>query len=122
MDGITARPVVGAVFVFAGQMEGGAVIPPADDGLAGLVCLNLIGGSGLIDLRKGKAVALLNVEDGVIAEPRKGCVPSFRSLPLGFPFGFVAACRKRSEYPFRLCARNLSVPDACLNVSQKGDE
>jgi hypothetical protein len=54
--------------VFTGQMKGGAVGPSGYDGFAGFVCLNLSGGCWLIDLGKVETVALLDIEDGVIAE------------------------------------------------------
>jgi hypothetical protein len=78
VDGIGAWPVVSAALGRTGQMKGGAVLPSGNDGFASLVRVDLRGGGGLLDdLRKREAVALLDVEDGVIAENEGGAVVLF---------------------------------------------
>src|SRR5579863_4426625 len=42
VHGIRARPVIGAVFVFARQMKGGTVGPSGQDGFAGIVGFNFV--------------------------------------------------------------------------------
>ena len=69
---IGTRPIVGAVFRFAGQLEAGPIAPFADNGFAGLVHFNFIGLGRLLDLRKCEAVALFDVENRVIGENEGG--------------------------------------------------
>jgi hypothetical protein len=72
--GVGARSIVGAAFGGAGQMESGAALPSGHDGFAGFVLINLWRVGGLHDLRQGEAVALLDVEDGVMTENEGGAL------------------------------------------------
>src|SRR6266536_5395777 len=66
---VGARDVVSAHFRLIVQMQSRAIGPPGNDGLAGLVLLYRVRGCRrLLDLRGGQALALLNVENGVIGQ------------------------------------------------------
>jgi hypothetical protein len=85
--------------VFAGQMGGGAVGPSGYDGFAGFVCFNLSAGRWLIDLGKGKAVALLDVEDRVVAEHERGAfLLLVRRLLVVFPVLQLLVEHNRSTF------------------------
>ena len=107
--------------MFAGQMGGGAVGPSGYDGLAGFVCLNLSAGSWLIDLGECKAVALLDVEDGVIAEhEREAFLLLVRRLLVIFPV--LQPLVETIGVPFSPLRTEPFKSSACLKVSQNGDE
>jgi hypothetical protein len=68
VDGIGARPVISAILGGAGQMQGWAVLPSRHDAFAYFVLVDLRRVCGLLDLWKREAVALLHVENCVVAE------------------------------------------------------
>ena len=85
VDGVGAWPVVSAALGRTGQMKGGAVFPSGNDGFAGFVRVDLRGGGGLLDdLRKREAVALLHVENRVVAKNEGGAVVRFAGAFLLF--------------------------------------
>ena len=57
--------------MFAGQMKGGAIGPSGHDGFASFVGFNFVRLCWLLDLGKGEAVALLDIEHRVIAEDER---------------------------------------------------
>ena len=71
VNGVRARAVVCSLFGFACEVKTRMVLPSVYDGFARLVFVNIVGKCGL-DLGKTKAVALLDIENGVIAK-HKGC-------------------------------------------------
>src|ERR1700739_1146286 len=69
---VGARDVVSAHFRWIVQMESRAIGPSGDDGLAGFVLLYRVRCCRrLLDLRDGQALALLNVENGVIGQHKR---------------------------------------------------
>src|SRR5260370_9370057 len=85
VDGIGAWSVVSACLGRTGQMKSGAVLPSGHDGFASLVRVDLLGGGGLLDdLWEREAVALLHVENGVIAENEGGAVVRFAGVFIFF--------------------------------------
>jgi len=78
--GIGTRPIVGAIFRFAGQLETRPIAPSADNGFAGLVQFNFIGLRWMLDPGKREAVALLDIENRVIGEEERGAAILFCCL------------------------------------------
>ena len=67
VDGVAAGAVVCSLFGFACEVKSGTVLPSVDASFARLVFVNIVGKGGL-DLGKSKGVALLDIENGVIAK------------------------------------------------------
>ena len=81
VDGIGGGPVVSAVLGGAVQMESGAVLPSDDDAFAEFVFVDLRRNGRLLDFRQCEAVALLHVENRVVAENKRNALILVRCLP-----------------------------------------
>jgi len=68
VDGIGRGPVVSAVLAGAVEIECGAILPSGNDAFAEFVFADLRRDGGLRDFRKREAVALLHVENRVVAK------------------------------------------------------
>jgi antitoxin HigA-1 len=68
------------VFCLARQIERGAVLPSHYDAFAEFVFVNLRRGRRLLDLREREAVALLHVENRVVAIALRVSRPTLSSL------------------------------------------
>jgi hypothetical protein len=62
------------------EMERGAVLPFGDDALADFVFVDLRRGRRLLDFRKRKAVALLHIENRVVAENKRNALARTSTL------------------------------------------
>jgi hypothetical protein len=68
VDGIGRWPIVSAVFGGAVKKERGPILPSGNDALAEFVLVDLRRDGGLRDFRKREAVALLHIENRVMAK------------------------------------------------------
>jgi len=74
MNGVGGWPVVSAVLGAAVEIKRGAVLPSGNDAFAKFVFVDLRRNRGLRDFRKREAVALLHVENRVVAENERNAV------------------------------------------------
>ena len=82
VDGIGREPVVSAGLGGAIEMKRGAVLPSGDDAFAKFVFVYLRRNGGLRDFRKREAVALLHVENRVVAENKGNAITLASAFPV----------------------------------------
>ena len=106
---VGARDVVSAHLGRVVQMEGRAIGPPGDDGLAGFVLLYRVRcGRWLLDLRDGQALALLNVENSVIGQHKRWAAVLIVGVFLNFCFAVLFLWRVKSSLLITIKIRGLN--------------
>jgi len=74
VDGICRGPIISAVFGGAVEIERGAALPSGDDALAEFVFVNFRRNGRLRDFRQRETVALLHIENRVMAENERNAL------------------------------------------------
>ena len=92
------------------EMEGGTILPSADDTFAEFVFINLRRGRGLLDFRKHEAVALLHVEHRVVTKNKRDAAILARVFFVFLRRVREAAYKRQSAYPFRLYGQSPLAP------------
>ena len=73
-DGISGRPIICQVLGRAVEIKRGAVIPSGNDAFANIVFVDLWRDSRLRDFGKHETIALLHIENGVVAENKRNAL------------------------------------------------